>query len=214
VTPSQYRPILVEKPRQAPGGLLAQEKNMEFIETEFSGLWIVRPKVFRDERGFFLESFRMKAFAERGLERPFVQANHARSEAKGVLRGMHFQVPPMAQAKLVRVTKGAVLDVVADLRQGSSTFGRSYSIALRADEFTQLYIPRGFAHGYLTLEEGTEFQYMVDQYYSPEHEQGIAWNDPALGVDWGEVNPILCDRDRNFPRLKNFSTPFLFDLRP
>jgi dTDP-4-dehydrorhamnose 3,5-epimerase len=192
---------------------LAQEKNMDFIETEFPGLWVIRPKVFRDERGFFLESFRMKSFAEHGLDRPFVQANHARSEAKGVLRGMHFQIPPMAQAKLVRVIRGAVLDVVVDLRRNSPTFGRSYSIALRADEFTQLYIPRGFAHGYLTLEEETEFQYMVDEYYSPDHEQGIAWNDPKLNVDWSENDPILCERDRNFPRLNDFSTPFLFDLR-
>ena len=184
---------------------------MEFIETEFPGLWIIRPKVFRDERGFFLESFRMKAFAEHGLDRPFVQANHARSEAKGVLRGMHFQIPPMAQAKLVRVTRGAVLDVVADLRQGSPTFGGSYSIKLRADEYTQLYIPRGFAHGYLTLEDRAEFQYMVDEYYSPEHEQGIVWDDPELNVDWGVMHPTLCDRDRNFPRLKDFSTPFRFE---
>ncbi len=185
---------------------------MEFIETEFPGLWVIRPKVFRDERGFFLESFRVDAFVERGLDRPFVQANHARSEPKGVLRGMHFQIPPMAQAKLVRVTQGAVLDVVMDLRRGSPTFGRTYSIELRADEFTQLYIPRGFAHGYLTLEEGTEFQYMVDEYYSPEHEQGIAWNDPVFEMDWGAMDPTMCDRDRNFPRLKDFSTPFLFEL--
>ena len=183
---------------------------MRITATEFPGLMVINPKVHQDKRGFFLDTYRRDVFEAAGLPWDFVQANHARSESAGVLRGLHFQAPPAAQAKLVWVTAGEAMDVAVDLRQGSPTFGRHFSIVLSAGNFTRLLVPKGFAHGYLTLTPGVEFQYMVDAYYAPAHERGITWNDPDLGINWPVPAPVLSDKDKILPRLKDLSSPFVF----
>lgn len=183
---------------------------MQITPTDFPGLAIITPNVHRDGRGFFLETYRREIFQAAGLPWDFVQTNHARSEQARVLRGLHFQAPPAAQAKLVWVTAGEALDVVVDLRRGSPAFGRHFAIRLTADNFTRLLVPKGFAHGYLTLTPGVEFQYMVDAYYAPAHEQGLRWDDPDLGIDWPVSAPVLADRDKTWPRLTDLNSPFVF----
>jgi len=174
---------------------------MQIRETGLPGLRILSPKVHRDHRGFFLESFREDVF--QSLDDPvrFIQDNHARSEAAGVLRGLHYQAPPAAQSKLIWISRGTAFDVVVDLRRASPTYGKSYGLVLSADNFLRLLIPKGFAHGYMTLEPGTEFHYKVDYYYSPAHEGGLRWNDPALAIDWPQGEPIMTERDKNWPLL-------------
>ncbi len=184
---------------------------MRFIPTEFPGLFIVEPRAFADERGFFLESYSREKFASAGLDHDFVQDNHAFSKVPGVLRGLHLQLPPSAQAKLVRVARGRVLDVVLDLRQGSPTYGRSYTLELSDVNFLQLLIPRGFAHAYLTLTPDTDFIYKVDAPYAPATEAGIAWDDPDLKIAWPLSDPILSPKDRVLPRLRDFDSPFIFE---
>jgi len=184
---------------------------MRVIETGLPGLLLLEPKVIRDARGFFLESYSEKSFAEFGVGDRFVQDNHAYSAQKGVLRGLHFQRPPCAQSKLVWVVRGRVLDVAVDLRRGSPTFGKSYGVELSAQNMLRLYLPRGFAHGYLTLEPDTEFLYKVDAPYAPETDAGIIWNDPDLGIAWPEPNPQLSPKDELLPRLKDFVSPFTYD---
>lgn len=157
---------------------------MPFIKTEISGLLIFEPKVFEDERGYFFESFNNKVFKEAlGEEIYFVQDNQSKSEY-GVLRGLHYQLNPMAQAKLVRVLSGDVLDIAVDLRKGSPTYLKSFSLVLSAEKKNQLFIPRGFAHGFVVLSSTAEFFYKCDNYYSPTHEAGIRYNDPELNIDW------------------------------
>lgn len=164
--------------------------------TPLEGLWLLRPNVFRDERGHFLETFNHCAFEQAtGLRVRFVQDNESLSQA-GVLRGLHFQVPPHAQAKLVRVSRGSVLDVCVDIRPTSPTFGRHYSVVLDARELAMLYIPEGFAHGFRTLENETIFTYKCTAYYDPGSERTILWNDPRLGIDWGITDPVLSAKDR------------------
>lgn len=190
---------------------------MQIIETGIPGLLRLEPRVFRDERGFFLETYRRDLFAALGVPAGFVQDNHARSEQPGVLRGLHFQLPPATQAKLVWVTRGSVFDVAVDLRAGSPTYGKWYGCELSERNFARLFVPRGFAHGYMTLEPGTEFQYKVDAYYSPERDAGIAWDDPDLGITWPDIAPalpILSDKDRRLPRLRDFQSPFTFEPAP
>lgn len=187
---------------------------MDVASTEFPGLLVITPKVFKDERGFFLESYSRACYAAAGIDYDFVQDNHARSERKGVLRGLHFQAPPSAQAKLVWVVRGAVYDLVLDLRKGSPTFGRHAGFILSADNFARLMVPGGFAHGYLTLEEGTEVMYKVDAPYDPERDGGIIWNDPDLAIDWPLDEPLLSPKDRRLPRFKDFDSPFVYAERP
>ena len=157
---------------------------MPFKETGFHGLLIFEPRVFRDERGYFFESFNQKVFDDAGITTPFVQDNQSFSK-RGTLRGLHYQLNPTAQAKLVRAIQGEVLDVVVDIRKGSPTFGKNYSILLNDENQLQLYIPRGFAHGYSVLSETALFFYKCDGYYSKESERGIMYNDPDLRIDWG-----------------------------
>ncbi|CCO22113.1 dTDP-4-dehydrorhamnose 3,5-epimerase [Maridesulfovibrio hydrothermalis] len=183
---------------------------MDLIETEFPGLLVIEPIVYRDKRGFFLESFNKKAFADKGLPTDFVQDNHAYSSGIGVVRGLHLQLPPHAQAKLVWVTRGAVSDVVVDLRKGSPTYKRSFRIELSAENFRRLFIPKGFAHGYETLTEENEFMYKVDAGYAPGSEAGIRWDDPELAISWKTGNPVLSDKDRELPLLAQFDSPFDF----
>jgi dTDP-4-dehydrorhamnose 3,5-epimerase len=171
---------------------------MNVVSTEIEGVYIIEPQVFGDERGYFFESFNAKHFhAQTGIEATFVQDNESRSR-KGVLRGLHFQREPHAQAKLVRVVQGRVLDVAVDIRKDSSTFGKYVAVELSGDNKRQLFIPKGFAHGYVVLEDNTVFQYKCDEYYHPESEDGIAWNDPQLGIEWGihESEVILSEKDR------------------
>jgi len=181
---------------------------MQCEQTGFADLLMLTPKVFRDERGFFLETYSESVFSELGVTARFVQDNHACSEQAGVLRGLHFQLPPYAQAKLVWVTRGAVFDVAVDLRAASATYGKWFGCRLDAENFLRLYIPRGFAHGYMTLEPGTEFQYKVDAPYTPRADSGIRWNDPDLAVTWPELDPILSPKDRTLQLWRDFQTPF------
>ncbi len=181
---------------------------MEFIETTLKGAYLIKHKVFRDERGFFLESWSEKVFAENGIEAKFVQDNHSLSVKKGVLRGIHFQLPPDEQAKLVRVTKGSVFDVIIDLRKGSPTYGQWENFELSANNFQMLFIPCGFGHAYCTLEDNTEFMYKVDNFYAPEADSGIAWNDPDLNINWPIEDPILSEKDAKLQKFKDFNSPF------
>lgn len=187
---------------------------MQTAPTAFPGLLVLTPRVFQDARGFFLESYSRERFREAGVACEFVQDNHAYSRERGVLRGLHFQAPPHAQAKLVWVTRGAVFDVVVDLRAGSPAFGRWHGFLLTAQNFRRLFIPKGFAHGYVTLEPDTEFMYKVDAPYAPKSEGGLRWDDPDLGVEWPVADVLLSDKDKALPLWKDFVTPFAFDHAP
>ncbi|MCH5214385.1 MAG: dTDP-4-dehydrorhamnose 3,5-epimerase [Muribaculaceae bacterium] len=178
---------------------------MEVITTPISGLVVLKPRVFSDARGYFFEAYSEREFARAtGIDVDFVQDNQARS-TYGVLRGLHFQRGEAAQAKLLRVTEGRVLDVAVDIREGSPTFGRHHAVELSADNFLQFYIPRGFAHGYLVLSETAVVQYKADNYYAPEAEGGIIWNDPAIGIDWPlpEERIVLSEKDTRWGLLKD-----------
>lgn len=184
---------------------------MDVTRTDIPGVLLIKPKVFGDHRGFFSETYNRRQFAAHGLDIDFVQDNHAFSAQVGVLRGMHFQVPPMAQVKLVRVARGAVFDVVVDLRKGSPSFGRWQSFTLTSENHLQLLIPAGLAHGYMTLEPGTDFLYKVDRFYSPGHDVGILCDDPDLGIAWPHLAPVLSDKDRRLPRFRDFESPFVYE---
>lgn len=175
---------------------------MKITKTKLDGVVIIEPDVFGDKRGFFMESWNKKKMAEAGLDYDFVQDNHSKSTVKGTLRGIHFQKGDKAQAKLVRCVKGAVLDVAVDLRRNSSTFKRWVGVELSEENKKQLLIPRGFGHGFVTLTDDVEFLYKADNYYAPEADAGIRWNDPEIGVEWGVENPILSDKDKKSSFLK------------
>ncbi|MBU1249148.1 MAG: dTDP-4-dehydrorhamnose 3,5-epimerase [Proteobacteria bacterium] len=183
---------------------------MQVSQTEFPGVLIVEPTVFSDNRGFFMESYNRQVFEQHGIHADFMQDNHARSSGVGVLRGFHFQAPPMAQAKLVWVTRGAVVDVVVDIRVGSPTYGQWGQLKLSAENKLRLFIPAGFAHAYMTLSEETEFIYKVDAPYSPADEGGIRWDDPDLAVNWPVKNPILSNKDKALGTLAKLSSPFSY----
>lgn len=183
-------------------------KSVEFVETSLKGAYLIKPKVFRDERGFFLEFWNKKVFAQKGIEADFVQDNHSLSLKRGTLRGLHFQLPPYAQAKLVRVTRGKVYDVIVDLRKNSETFGKWEGFELSAENFEMVFVPRGFAHAFLTLENNTDFLYKVDNFYTQEADSGIIWNDPDLKIDWPIKNPILSEKDSKLQFFKDFKSPF------
>ena len=180
---------------------------MNIISTPIAGLLVIEPKVFKDHRGYFYESYNATAFKEAGIDAVFVQDNQSLSQ-KGILRGLHFQAPPHAQGKLVRVIKGAVLDVVVDIRKASPTYGQHYSIELTEDNFKMFWIPEGFAHGFLTLENDTIFSYKCTDVYNKASEGGLLWNDPELNINWGISNPVLSEKDTQNPTLKEFSSPF------
>ena len=183
---------------------------MNIIKTEIEGPLIVEPRVFGDARGYFFESYNARDFAAAtGLEINFVQDNESAS-SHGVVRGLHFQLPPYAQAKLVRVVEGEVLDVAVDIRRGSATYGRHVAVALSADNKRQFFIPKGFAHGFAVLSQRAVFQYKCDEYYHPEAEGAIAWDDPALAIDWHlpPADVTLSDKDRHHPLFNQFTSPF------
>ena len=181
---------------------------MEIRKTKLEGVLLVIPEIFQDERGFFMETYSKEKMKEAGIENDWAQENHSMSVTKGVLRGLHFQNAPHAQAKLVRVTKGAVYDVIVDLRKDSATFGQWEGFELRDDNFYMLYVPRGFAHGFCTLVDYTEFQYKCDNYYAPESEGAIAWNDPDLKIYWPVTDPILSKKDAEAQKFTDFVSPF------
>lgn len=182
---------------------------MEVIKTKIEGVIIIEPRIFKDDRGYFFESFSQREFEEKVCKTTFVQDNESKS-SYGVLRGLHFQKPPFAQSKLVRVIKGAVLDVAVDIRKGSPTFGQYVSVELTGDNHRQFFIPRGFAHGFSVLSEEVIFQYKCDNFYSPQSEGAIAWNDPDLNIDWRipieEV--VLSVKDSKHPKLKDLQSVF------
>jgi dTDP-4-dehydrorhamnose 3,5-epimerase len=183
---------------------------MQVEATAIPEVKIVTPKKFGDARGFFSEVYSRKAWAEAGLDYDFVQDNHSYSAEVGVIRGLHFQLAPFGQDKLVRVARGRILDVAVDLRAGSPTYGRHVAVELSAANWRQLLVPVGFAHGFCTLEPDTEVLYKVTQVYSPAHDKGLAFDDPALGIDWG-IDPakaVLSDKDRRHPRLAELGPQF------
>lgn len=184
---------------------------MDVRRLEIPDVKLITTKRFGDHRGFFSETYTKKAFVEAGIDLDFVQDNHSRSADRGTLRGLHFQGHPFAQDKLVRVLKGAILDVAVDLRRGSPTFGRHVAVELTDESWQQLLVPAGFAHGFCTLVPDTEVFYKVTNYYAPQHDFGVLWNDPDLGIEWpvAEADAILSEKDRRQPRFKDLT--FLFD---
>ncbi len=184
---------------------------MNVIKTDIEGLVIIEPRLFRDARGYFFESFSEREFAEKVAPVKFVQDNESRS-SYGVLRGLHFQKPPYAQAKLVRVVKGRVLDVAVDLRKGSPTYGKYVAVELSEDNHLQFFLPRGFAHGFCVLSDEVVFQYKCDNYYAPQSEGAVIWNDPDLGIDWRipQEDVVLSDKDRCHPAFKELDDVFFF----
>lgn len=176
---------------------------MQVLDTALPEVKIVVPRRIGDARGFFSEVWNARDLFSVGIDIAFVQDNHVRNPLQGTLRGLHYQLSPVAQGKLVRVTRGAIFDVAIDIRRGSPAFGRHAGAVLSADNWHQLWVPPGFAHGYCTLEDDTEVQYRVTNYYSPPHERGISWNDPALMIAWPitAATAIVAERDRQWPRL-------------
>jgi len=173
---------------------------MKITETKLEGVYIIEPQIHGDARGWFMETYNKQKTPQ--ITCDFVQDNQSFSAGKGTLRGIHFQKPPMEQAKLVRCSRGALLDVVVDLRPDSKTFKQWLSLELTEENKKQLFIPRGFGHGFITLTDNTEIQYKADNYYSPEHDSVILWSDPELGIDWGAENPVISEKDGAAPLLK------------
>ena len=186
---------------------------MEVIKTELEGVVIIAPKIFRDARGYFFESFSQKEFEEKVRKIAFVQDNESMS-SYGVMRGLHFQLPPFTQSKLVRCVKGKVLDVAVDIRKGSPTFGKHVSVELSEDNHRQFFVPRGFAHGFAVLSETAVFQYKCDNFYAPQADGGISILDDSLGIDWKLPTDkvILSEKDTKHPLLQDFDSPFKYDM--
>jgi len=177
---------------------------MEIKERKLKGIFEISLSPHIDNRGFFMRTFDNKIFSDKGLNRNWVQENHSRSEEKGIVRGLHFQFPPYSETKMVRCISGAILDVFVDIRKNSETFGQWDAIELTAENKKMIFIPRGFAHGYCTLTDISEVVYKVDNYYSPEHESGLLWNDVNLKIDWPVNKPFLSEKDKNNQTLKKF----------
>jgi dTDP-4-dehydrorhamnose 3,5-epimerase len=176
-------------------------------------LIIIEPKVFRDSRGWFFESYSVRNVKPYGIDAKFVQDNHSYSERKGVIRGLHYQAPPFDQSKLVRCTRGSVLDVAGDIRHGSPDYARWFGVVLSSENKKQLFIPKGFAHGFLTLEDSCEVQYKVDSFYSYEHDRSIRYDDPDIGVEWGVSEPLLSEKDLKAPYLKDRGADFIWEAK-
>ncbi|MCF8565019.1 dTDP-4-dehydrorhamnose 3,5-epimerase [Alicyclobacillus tolerans] len=174
---------------------------MNVIKTDLDGVLILEPKVFGDQRGFFTETYNKRTLEEHGIHIDFIQDNHSLSSTPGTIRGLHYQVAPAAQTKLVRCTSGAIYDVAVDIRRNSDTFGQWVGVILTADNHRQLLIPKGFAHGFCTLVPNTEVMYKVDEYYNPECDRGILWNEPDIGIPWPSSQPVLSAKDEEHPRL-------------
>ena len=188
---------------------------MEVKATELPGVLLLKPRFFNDARGYFVETYNSRSARDGGLISEFVQDNEALSLKRGTVRALHFQVPPKVQGKLVRVLSGSIFDVAVDLRAGSPSYGRWMSATLTAQGGEQIFVPRGFGHGYCTLEDDTVVAYKVDDYYAPECERGLVWNDPALKIDWpvSYADAVLSDKDRKLPGFADFASPFRYDGR-
>lgn len=186
---------------------------MQIEPTALPEVLVLTPRRFGDARGWFTESWNAARMADAGLDLPWVQDNHSFSAAKGTLRGLHYQSPPRAQDKLVRCTRGAILDVAVDIRIGSPAFGRHVAVELTPGNGRQLLVPKGFLHGFLTLADDTEVQYKCTDLYSPEHDGAVRWDDPALGIDWGTSAPILSDKDASAPLLAGIGQPFRWEAK-
>ena len=186
---------------------------MQVEDTDIPGIKILRPVRRADSRGFFSEIYRESIFQEQEINCHFVQENHSLSASRGVVRGLHFQIPSSAQAKLLRVTAGSIFDVAVDIRWGSPSYGRHFAAVLSAADWNQIFIPEGFAHGYCTLEPDTEVIYKVNAYYSPEHDRGLLWNDPALGIVWpvSTDKALVSDKDRTHPVLSHLPRYFVYE---
>lgn len=186
---------------------------MQVKATEIPGVRLLIPRYFTDARGYFVETYNARAARDLGLMVEFVQDNQALSLKRGTIRALHFQVPPKVQAKLVRVLRGSIYDVAVDLRAGSPSYGRWVGATLTAQGGEQIFVPRGFAHGYCTLEDDTEVAYKVDDYYAPDCERGVAWDDPTLKIDWPIqlADAVLSDKDRKLPAFADFTSPFRYD---
>ena len=185
---------------------------MDVVSLAIPEVRLISPAKHGDHRGFFSETYNKQDFAAAGIDVDFVQDNHSLSAEVGTLRGLHFQVPPRTQAKLLRVVRGAVFDVAVDLRWGSPSYGRHVSAVISADSWNQIFVPVGFAHGFSTLEPDTEVLYKVSDFYAPEAEQGLLWNDPELAIDWpAESGTVLSERDRKWPRLREISRCFEYE---
>ena len=186
---------------------------MEVLKTAIEGVYIIEPKLFGDDRGYFFESFSEKEFCEKVANIRFVQDNESKS-CYGVVRGLHYQKPPFAQSKLVRVVKGRVLDVAVDIRKGSPTFGQHVAVELTEDNHRQFFLPQGMAHGFAVLSEEAIFQYKCDNFYAPQSEGALAWNDPDLGIDWKvpAEKVILSEKDKHHPCLKDVANKIEFNF--
>ena len=198
---SEFEPI----PHDEPGP-------MQLEPLAISDVKVLKAERFFDNRGLFCESYNKRELRELGIDIDFVQDNHSVSKHAGTVRGLHFQIPPFAQDKLIRVVRGRIFDVAVDIRRGSSTFGGFVAAEISAEAWNQMFIPKGFAHAYCTLEDGTEVIYKTSNYYAPRHERGILWNDPDLKINWplDEDQAIVADRDRKFPRLRDAADLFVY----
>lgn len=184
---------------------------MNFTKTNLPGVFVVEPTVYGDHRGWFMETYSTKYFKEAGIDIKFEQDNQSFSASKGTVRGLHFQLNPKSQTKLVRCTRGSLFDVAVDIRQGSPTFGQWFGIELSAENKKQLFIPKGFAHGFMALTDNVEIQYKCDEFYAPECDGGIRWNDPEIGIVWPmDIQPILSAKDEAAPLLKDAKTNFVY----
>ncbi|MCX6233942.1 MAG: dTDP-4-dehydrorhamnose 3,5-epimerase [Bacteroidetes bacterium] len=181
---------------------------MEIIKSDIPDVWLIKPDVYRDNRGYFYESYHFERFAEAGMDYMFVQDNESMSK-KGVLRGLHYQIPPFEQGKLVRVIKGAVLDVAVDIRRHSPFYGKWCSAVLTGENKFLYWIPPGFAHGFLTLEDDSIFSYKCTTVYNRDAERSIRWDDPDLNINWNFQNPVLAEKDNNAPLFKDIQSPFI-----
>ena len=184
---------------------------MNFIKTKLEDVIVIEPAVFGDHRGWFMETYSDSKMKEAGIDLTFVQDNQSFSATKGTLRGLHYQLAPKAQTKLVRCTRGAIFDVAVDIREGSPTYGKWFGIELSAENKKQLLVPKGFAHGFMTLTDDAEVQYKVDELYAPECDRGILWNDPDIGIEWPiEITPVLSAKDEKAPLLNDTENNFVY----
>ncbi|WP_141992105.1 dTDP-4-dehydrorhamnose 3,5-epimerase [Bacillus sp. B4EP4a] len=183
---------------------------MNITKTKLNGVMVIEPKIFGDHRGWFTETYNEENFKKAGIDTVFIQDNHSFSATKGTLRGLHYQKDPKAQTKLVRCTKGSIFDVAIDIRKESPTYGEWYGVELSEENKKQLLVPKGFAHGFMTLTDNVEVQYKVDELYSPEHDRGIIWSDPEIGIEWPmDIKPVLSAKDENAPLLKDAENNFV-----
>lgn len=188
--------------------IVGYEKGMKFIATPLAGSFVIEPRIFKDQRGFFTETYNRREFEGQGISYDFVQDNHSYSRGCGVIRGLHFQKPPWTQAKIVRVVKGRIYDIIVDLRRDSATYGQWFGLELSRRDMRMLLVPKGFAHGFCTLTQETVVLYRVDAFYAPQADSGIRWDDPDLAIPWPVKHPVLSDKDLRLPLMREIGALF------